>query len=57
MKELMRSSARSACTYMNLRTRWIWPARRSVGVGEFEGDSSFGADLDLEGWRVRMRSS
>jgi len=57
MKALTRSSAMRACALMNLRAWPIWPARRSVGVGDLANESSLGFAIDLAGLRTRARSS
>ena len=56
MKALRRSSAAAVLACMKRRAYLIWPARRSVGVGDEGRESSLGVGDDLEG-SSRARSS
>lgn len=56
MKALRRSSAATVCAWMKRRACPIWPARRSVGVGDEGRESSLGVGDDLGG-SSRARSS
>ena len=56
MKALRRSSAAAVWACMKRRACLIWPARRSVGVGDEGRESSFGAGDDFGG-SSRARSS
>ena len=56
MKALRRSSAATEWACMKRRTCLIWPARRSVGVGDDGRESCLGVGDNLGGSR-RARSS
>ena len=49
MKALIRSSAATVWACMKRRACFIWPARRSVGVGDDGRESCLGVDDDLGG--------
>lgn len=49
IKALRRSSAATLCACMKRRACFIWPARRSVGVGDEGRESSLGVGDDLGG--------
>lgn len=56
MKLLRRSSVLTVWACIKRRACFIWPARRSVGVGDEGRESSLGAGDDLGG-SSRARSS
>ena len=56
MKALRRSSAAIEWACTKRRTCFIWPARRSVGVGDDGREACFGVGDDLVGSR-KARSS
>ena len=56
MKPLRRSSAATVWAWMKRRACLIWPAKRSVGVGDEGRESSLGVWDDLGG-SSRVRSS
>lgn len=56
MKALRRSSAAMVLAWMKRRACFIWPAKRSVGVGDEGSLSSLGVGDGL-GWSSRARSS
>lgn len=56
MKALRRSSAATVWAWMKRRACFIWPARRSVGVGDDGRESSLGVGDGLGG-SSRERSS
>ena len=56
MKSLRRSSAAMVWAWMKRRARFIWPARRSVGVGDGGRESPLVVGEDCGG-SSRARSS
>ena len=56
MKALRRSSAAAVWAWMKRRACFIWPARRSVGVGDEGWEFSLGVGDDLGG-SSKARSS